>query len=189
MAWLIALALFWGIGLLVAKGIDQRSEYSRKQKAAHAGQIQAVKGNIYAIAWKECMDIQYQFYKDHPDAPSGSEFLPYYAAVRKREDGMSISIQQQSVINALIDLRKSGHEVIQVRNDKAEIVPPYREYQILDEAEAVRGVLPPIYGPFDFQFASKVTDERAQAIFKKVWNREVLGTNIFKWDKHTGELW
>lgn len=184
MAWIIALALFWAVGSLIAKSIDKSNDKQYERKKQQETDLQAVKGNIYAIAWKECMDIQYRFYKEHPDAPSGSEFLMYYAEHQKPRR----SLQQQSVINALIDLRKSGHEVIQVCNDKAEIVPPYREYQILDEAESVRGELPPIYGPFDFQFASKVTDERAQAIFKKVWNREVLGTNIFKWDKHTGEF-
>lgn len=168
---------------MIAKGIDKSNNKQYKIKQEATDHLQAVKGNIYAIAWKECMDIQYQFYKEHPDAPAGEEFLPYYAATRKQECGRSISIQNQSVVNALIDLRKHGHEVIWVRNGKEEIVPSYREYYILEESEEVRSVLPQIYGPFDFQFASKVTDERAQAIFKKIWDREVLGTNLIRWPK------
>lgn len=183
MAWIIALALFWAVGSLIAKSVDKSNNKQYERKKQQETDLRAVKGNIYAIAWKECMDIQYRFYKEHPDAPTGEEFLPYYAAARNQECGRSISIQNQSVVNALIDLRKHGHEVICVRNGKEEIIPSYREYYILEESESVRGVLPPIYGPFDFQFASKVTDERAQAIFKKIWNREVLGTNLIRWPK------
>lgn len=59
----------------------------------------------------------------------------------------------------------------------------YYEYYIQEEAENVRGALPPIYGPFDVSFAAHVTDERAQGIFKRVWNKEITGTNIVRWSK------
>lgn len=189
MAWLITLALFWAVGSCIANGIDKSNDKKYKAKQECEAQLSSVLGNIYAIAWKECMDIQFQFLKENPKIPAGETVPSYYAKVRKIRDHQNVSLQQQSVINALIDLRKHGHEVVRVLNGEAEVIPPYREYYIREEAESVRGVLPPIYGPFDVSFAAHVTDERAQAIFKKIWNKEVLGTNIVQWTKETRDYW
>lgn len=189
MAWIITLALFWAVGSCIAKSIDKSNDKKYKAKQECAAQLSSVLGNIYAIAWKECMDIQFQFLKENPTIPTGETVISYYAKVRKIQDHQSISLQQQSVINALVDLRKHGREVVRVRNGKPEVVPPYREYYIREEAESVRSVLPPIYGPFDVSFAAHVTDERAQAIFKKIWNKEVSGTNIVQWTKETRNYW
>lgn len=185
MAWFITLALFWAIGSWIAKGVDKSNAKNYQVKREQEDHLKAVLGNIYTIAWKECMDIQWEFYQTEPDIPSGESFLSYYIKVRCLRDGKNVSLQQQSVINALIDLRKAGQEVVCVRNGEPQIVSPYRDYYIGEEAEEVRGILPPIYGPFNIAFASKCTDQRAQGIFKKIWNREVLGTNIVKWDAQT----
>lgn len=189
MAWIITLALFWAVGSCIAKSIDKSNDKQYKAKQEREAQLLSVLGNIYTIAWKECMDIQFQFLKENPGLPAGETVVSYYAKVRRIQDHQNISLQQQSVINALVDLRKHGHEVVRVCNGKPEVVPSYREYYIREEADGVRGVLPPICGPFDISFAAHVTDERAQAIFKKIWNKEVSGTNIVKWTKETRDHW
>lgn len=36
--------------------------------------------------------------------------------------------------------------------------------------------------------ACKVNDEKAIAVAKPIWDRQVLGTNIIKWDRQTGRI-
>lgn len=182
MAWLITLALFLCIGGWVCGIIDKANYRSYERLQVSSNQIQAVKGNIYAIAWQHCLDLQVEYLRQNPDIPAG-ETLPYHYT---QEHG--ISLQQLSVIYALEDLRKRGKQVLRVRNNAPQIVQPNDPYDAHAEAEGVRGVLDPIYGPFSMPCAYKVDDEVAVAIAKPIWDREVVGTNIVKWDRQTGRI-
>lgn len=182
MSWLITLVLFWAIGSWVAKGLDLNRDRTRKRHAAHLGNIQSVKGNIYAIAWQECENIQNEFRTEYPVIPPEETFLRYYAKVYGR------SIQQDAVIRALSDLRGRGQDVLRAGDRygvEPTIVHPSAPYDPIKEAEGVRGLLYPLYGPFNMSQAAKVTDERAIFIAKQIWHKERIGTNITQWDDTT----
>lgn len=186
MAWLFTLALFWAVGSLIARGIDRSNEYSRQQKAAHHGKIQSIKSNIYAIAWSECETIQREFRDMCPRLPPNETHLSYYA---KR---YGHSMQQEAIIRALTDLRNRGQDVLRAGGGygaEPTIIPSYSKYDPREEAEGVRGLLTPIYGPFNMAQAAKATDERAISITKPIWNKERIGTNIVKWDDTTKDYW
>lgn len=182
MAWLITLALFLGIGSIICSGIDKANYRAYHQKQITNNQLQAVKGNIYAIAWQHCLDLQLEYLKQSPVIPE-NESLPYHYTM---EHG--ISLQQSSVIYALNDLRVRHKSVLRVREKDVQIVSSNEDYDTAAEAEGVRGVLDPIYGPFSMPCACKVDDEKAIAIAKPIWDREVIGTNIVKWDRQTGRI-
>lgn len=169
MAWLITLALFWALISLYAKGTDKANDYVRKKKAENAGRIQSIRGNIYAIAWQECENIQIEFKKTHPVIPDGETVLTYYAKSHN-----ATSIQHEAVCRALSDLRSRGQDVLKSNGgywDTPIIVSANAQYDIEAEAEGVRSLLYPLFGPFNTSQAAHVTDERAQAIFKKIWNK------------------
>lgn len=182
MAWLITLALFWEIGSIICSGIDKANYRAYRQKQIANDQLQAVKGNIYAIAWQHCLDLQLDYLKTHPIIPQ-NETLPYHYTIAH-----GISLQQSSVIYALEDLRSRQQPVIRVVHHDVQIVQPQESYDATYEAEGVRGVLDPIYGPFSMPCACKVNDEKAIAVAKPIWERQVLGTNIVKWDRQTGRI-
>lgn len=182
MAWLITLALFMAIGGWVCKAADRAKYRAYQQQEIAKAKLQAVKGNIYAIAWQHCLDLQLEYLKQNPVIPE-NESLPYHYTM---EHG--ISLQQNSVIYALNDLRARRKSVLRIRGKDVQIVPSNEDYDTTTEAEGVRGVLDPIYGPFSMPCACKVDDEKAIAIAKPIWDREVIGTNIVKWDRQTGRI-
>lgn len=187
MAWLITLALFWALISLHAKGTDKANDHVRKKKAENAGRIQSIRGNIYTIAWQECENIQIEFKKTNPVVPDGETVLTYYAKLHN-----ATSMQHEAVCRALADLRNRGQDVLKAGScygDTPIIIPANKLYDIEAEAEGVRGLLYPLFGPFNTSQAAHVTDERAQVIFKRIWNGEALGTNIVKWTKDTRDYW
>lgn len=182
MAWLITLVLFLGVGSIICSGIDKANYRAYHQKQITNNQLQAIKGNIYAIAWQHCLDLQLEYLRQNPIIPT-NESLPYHYTM---EHG--ISLQQSSVIYALEDLRNRGKDVLRVQNTNVQIVHSNDPYDVKTEAESVRGILDPIYGPFSMPCACKVDDEKAISIAKPIWDREVIGTNIIKWDRQTGRI-
>lgn len=182
MAWILALALFLWIGGSICKVADQAKYQAIQKKETQDNALKAIKGNIYAIAWQHCLDLQLDYLKTHPIIPQ-NETLPYHYTIAH-----GISLQQLSVIYALEDLRSRKQPVIRVVDQDVQIVQPQESYDASQEAEGVRGVLDPIYGPFSMPCACKVDDEKAIAIAKPIWDREVIGTNIVKWDRQTGRI-
>lgn len=182
MAWLIALALFLWIGGSICKAADQANYQAIQKKETQDNELKAIKGNIYAIAWQHCLDLQLEYLKTYPIIPQ-NETLPYHYTMAH-----GISLQQSSVIYALEDLRSRQQPVIRVVHHDIQIVQPQESYDATYEAEGVRGVLDPIYGPFSMPCACKVNDEKAIAVAKPIWDRQVLGTNIVKWDRQTGRI-
>lgn len=182
MAWLIVLALFLWIGGSICKAADQAKYQAIQKKETQDNALKAIKGNIYAIAWQHCLDLQLDYLKTHPIIPQ-NETLPYHYTIAH-----GISLQQSSVIYALEDLRSRQQPVIRVVHHDVQIVQPQESYDATYEAEGVRGVLDPIYGPFSMPCACKVNDEKAIAVAKPIWERQVLGTNIVKWDRQTGRI-
>lgn len=94
---------------------------------------------------------------------------------------------QKQITNNQLQAVK-GKDVLRVQNTNVQIVHSNDPYDVNTEAEGVRGVLDPIYGPFSMPCACKVDDEKAIAIAKPIWDREVIGTNIVKWDRQTGRI-
>ena len=182
MAWLIALALLLWIGGSICKAADQAKYQAIQKKETQDNALKAIKGNIYAIAWQHCLDLQLDYLKTYPIIPQ-NETLPYHYTITH-----GISLQQSSVIYALEDLRSRQQPVIRVVHHDIQIVQPQESYDATYEAEGVRGVLDPIYGPFSMPCACKVNDEKAIAVAKPIWDRQVLGTNIVKWDRQTGRI-
>lgn len=182
MAWLITLALFLWIGGSICKAADQANYRATQKREAQDNELKAIKGSIYAIAWQHCLDLQLDYLKTSPIIPQ-NEALPYHYTITH-----GISLQQLSVIYALEDLRSRQQPVIRVVNHDVQIVQPQEAYVATQEAEGVRGVIDPIYGPFSMPCACKVNDEKAIAVAKPIWDRQVLGTNIVKWDRQTGRI-
>ena len=182
MAWLITLALFLWIGGAIFSAADKAQYRAQEQKQIRDDELKAVKGNIYTIAWQHCLDLQLEYLKEYPIIPS-NETLPYHYTMTH-----GASLQKLSVIYALEDLRSRNQPVIRIINGGARIVQPTEHYDVQAEAEGVRGALDPIYGPFSMPCARKVSDEKAIAIAKPIWDRQVLGTNIVKWDRRTGRI-
>nr|DAG62574.1 MAG TPA: hypothetical protein [Caudoviricetes sp.] len=182
MAWLITLALFLWIGGAIASTLDKSRYKTQQRKQTKDNEIKAIKGNIYTIAWQHCLDLQLEYLKERPTIPS-NETLPYHYTMTHGS-----SLQKLSVIYALEDLRRRNQPVIRIINGNASIVQSTESYDVQEEAESVRGALDPIYGPFSMPCACKVSDEKAIAIAKPIWGRQVLGTNIVKWDRETGRI-
>lgn len=182
MAWIITLVLFMTVGGWICKASDRAKYKAYQQQEIAKAELRAVKGNIYAIAWQHCLDLQLEYLKQNPVIPE-NESLPYHYAM---EHG--ISLQQSSVIYALSDLRARHKSVLRVHGKDTQIVSSNEDYDPATEAEGVRGVLDPIYGPFSMPCAYKVDDEKAIAIAKPIWDREVIGTNIVKWNRQTGRI-
>lgn len=166
MSWLIALGLLSGLFWLFLPLLISLANAVDKAEQDKATRIKAIKGNVYTIAWDHLEVMQREFLDVNQDLPNKRSIITYYNFNHER------SMEEESVIYALNDLRSRNQPVFTMHNHVPVIIP---SYMLFDPEESAAGILremPTLYGPFQTPYACKVSDERAQEIFMSIWNKK-----------------
>lgn len=142
MAWLITLALFWGIGLIFAKFNDKIVE-NRIQKTDERNKIiDTFLANVYILSWHYYQQMEPQVLKAWSDVPGGANRdaaipeTPAFSRFSREVFGEEIHCKAiQLAIHKLMKMQK----IIMAQDKNAQGNPSYSERLVLTK-----------YSEFDF---------------------------------------
>lgn len=171
MSWLIALGLLSGLFWLLLPLLISLAKAADKAEQNKATRIKAIKGNVYTIAWDHLEDMQREFLDANQDLPNKRSIITYYNFHHER------SMEEESVIYAINDLRSRHQPVFVMRGSCPVIIPPHMLFTPDEYVDGILRDMPPLYGPFKILYACKVSDEKAQEIFMSIWDKKRPGDN------------
>lgn len=174
MAGLLAAGLLLGLFWLLSPLFGFLGDKAENFELSRETRAKAIKGNVYTIAWARFEELQKECLEANPDQKDNLCIVTWY---NFRHD---VSMEEEAIIYAINDLRSRKQMTFKTKiGNPYDItyVAAYDKFDVAKHAKDIERAMPPLYGRFQIPFACKVSDAKAQEIFKSIWNKKRSADN------------